>query len=185
MPWPSLLVNVAETSLSLRSGLDEESHRDLLASLKRDSQALYSVSLNFMKHAAGIKIISCYEQMPTPPQSECVSRLRLLILGLDTLISRQCINEHTGGLGLPGEKLIPMAGCDHRSVACFSSRDDEKYRLVVHEIKKVVRASAKSMSASPSLPANRRVQGEHAPWNGNNLYLCRSQIPSDVFCRWA
>ena len=44
-------------------------------------------------------------------------------------------------LGFPGEKLIPMMGCDHRSIARFASRDDANYKLIVREIKEAVKSA--------------------------------------------
>lgn len=43
-------------------------------------------------------------------------------------------------LGFPGEKLVPMMGCDHLSIANFASRDDANYKLIVHEIKEAVKS---------------------------------------------
>lgn len=32
-----------------------------------------------------------------------------------------------------------MAGCDHRSIACFSSREDKNYCLIVKKIKRLIK----------------------------------------------
>jgi hypothetical protein len=58
-----------------------------------------------------------------------------------SLTRKKVVNEYTGVMGFPGEKSIPMMGCDHRSTARFASRDDANYKLIVREIKEAVKSA--------------------------------------------
>jgi len=121
--WPKLLANILDTSLYLTSGFHGSTRRDLLKSLERNSKELRTVSDNFSSQVKNIKIISFYEQNKTP-----VGR------ALSSLI----VDEDTGILGWPGEIPHPMMGCDHRTICRFSDKDDQRYQLILHEIKTLI-----------------------------------------------
>jgi hypothetical protein len=63
------------------------------------------------------------------------------------------VNETNAALGLKLEKLRAMSGCNHISIAKYSSREDENYQAIMLAIKKVLR------SASVGKPATKATKG--------------------------
>lgn len=116
--WPLLLANVVKASLSLGSGLSVRN--DLLESLKRNSEELQGISINFRNQVKEVKIISCYEQSTTYP------------------FGSRIVDQNTGVLGFPNETLIPMSGCDHHTVCRFPSEDDQNYQMILYELKNLI-----------------------------------------------
>ena len=70
--WPLLLANVINASLAAESQFWGRARTDLLKSLEKDAGGLHEISFNFRNQAAGIRVVSCYEQNITPPLNELV-----------------------------------------------------------------------------------------------------------------
>ena len=45
------------------------------------------------------------------------------------------VDEETGTLDVPGEIVVPMSGCDHRTICRFPRADSNGYLLVLAHIK--------------------------------------------------
>lgn len=73
-PWKTLLVNSAKDSLY---GLNPSKTVDIniLKSIERNATSFQKVRAEFRKHAISLKlkILTCYEDVLTPPQQFCVS----------------------------------------------------------------------------------------------------------------
>lgn len=46
----------------------------------------------------------------------------------------QVVDQYTGTLDFPGEVIIPIDGCDHRSMCRFSTEEDHNYRVLKSRI---------------------------------------------------
>ncbi|KAH8765724.1 hypothetical protein F5882DRAFT_335083, partial [Hyaloscypha sp. PMI_1271] len=121
--WPQLLANISTVSLHVSSGLTGSTRKDLLQNLERNSETLKTISTEFRNQAKDIKIFSCIEQHTTTPLSKLI------------------VDAHTGILDFPGEVIIPMDGCDHRTMCRFSNKDDNNYRVLKSRIKGLFDAS--------------------------------------------
>ncbi|KAL4786976.1 hypothetical protein BJX76DRAFT_50925 [Aspergillus varians] len=126
-PWPILLVNCAKDSLyrwDAPGSLDIE----VLKAVERNSKSLQKLTVDFRKQAIRIKvkILACYEQLPTPPQQRC------------------SITETHASLALKAEKLRQMVGCDYQSMARFANREDENYKAIVSAVKKVLKSASQT-----------------------------------------
>jgi hypothetical protein len=134
-----LLASIANASLHLSSGFLGSARDDLLNSLRRNSEELLAISIDFRNQVKGVKIISCYEQNITSPLTSLVSCPFLSnLFHFPYLIRNKVVDKHTGVLGFPDEVLIPMSGCDHRTACRFSSKDDQNYQAILSEIKGIV-----------------------------------------------
>lgn len=80
IPWKTLLVNSAKDSLY---GLNSSRIVDIniLTSIEGNAQSFQKVRAEFRKHAINLKlkILTCYEDILTPPQQSCVSFISCLI----------------------------------------------------------------------------------------------------------
>lgn len=48
------------------------------------------------------------------------------------------MDRHTGVLDFPGEVIIPMDGCDHRTLCRFSDEKDSNYRVILSRIRELI-----------------------------------------------
>jgi hypothetical protein len=48
------------------------------------------------------------------------------------------VDRHAGVLDFPGEVIIPMDGCDHRTVCRFSDEKDSNYRVIMSRIRELI-----------------------------------------------
>ena len=49
----------------------------------------------------------------------------------------QIVDDETGTLDVPGETIVPMSGCDHRTICWFPRPNSNGYLLVLAHIKKL------------------------------------------------
>ncbi|KAI1120934.1 hypothetical protein F5Y10DRAFT_289119 [Nemania abortiva] len=122
-PWPNLIYNSARESL-FGVKMPEGSRQDLLQRIKENAEAFRNLPAEFAKIVSGIKIVSCYEKVPTLPREGC------------------SLNELHATLGIRTEKVMAMSGCTHQSLAVFSSREDENYKFIISAIKKARKSAA-------------------------------------------
>ena len=48
------------------------------------------------------------------------------------------MDRHTGVLDFPDEAIIPMDGCDHRTLCRFSSKEDPNYRVICSRMRQLI-----------------------------------------------
>jgi len=143
--WPLFLSNIVNTCTYVGRGVGGRVNGELIKAVKSGSDGLSALSRNFRNQTDGVRIVSCYEQNATTPLFDLVrypegesgpspppSRPWFAAAKMSDI---KVVDEHTGVLGFPGEKIIPMMGCDHRTVCRFTSKDDWNYKLIVREIK--------------------------------------------------
>ncbi|OCL04556.1 hypothetical protein AOQ84DRAFT_380441 [Glonium stellatum] len=118
--WPQLLADILHVGLYAGTGLIGAPRNDLLRGLERNSEVLKSISIDFRNQAKNIKIFSCIEQHSTFPLSKLI------------------VDRNTGVLGFPGEIIIPMDGCDHRTLCRFSDEEDPNYRVIRSRIGQLI-----------------------------------------------
>ncbi|KAJ0414211.1 hypothetical protein BJY00DRAFT_319044 [Aspergillus carlsbadensis] len=133
VPWPSILIRCAVDGVNTGRPVSETTYRGVLDWLNQQAQHLESIPKDFKKNASRhkIKVVSCYEQIPTASQPQC------------------SLDEYTGALGLKTEKVQMMGGCDHHSLAAFSSKEGANYKFIVSAIKKARKAAANASEPAP------------------------------------
>ncbi|TVY19661.1 Protein SERAC1 [Lachnellula arida] len=111
----ALLKMIAQlaTTVSKRGGTFRA---DLLQDLEKDAKVLTQISQEFRNRHEGIKIATFYEQKP----------IEIVPYSKPTLI----VEEESAVMNGAGERLIPMAGCDHTSICKFSRESENSYALV-------------------------------------------------------
>ncbi|KAL4924371.1 uncharacterized protein BDV17DRAFT_295484 [Aspergillus undulatus] len=107
-----------------------------LAWVDRSAGTLRGITESFKSHAVTgrmkMKVLSCYEDVPTSPQQVC------------------SLTKHTAALGLKSEKVHSMKGCTHLSMARFSDREDENYKQIISAIKKMRKSAFKETEPGPT-----------------------------------
>ncbi|OBT71259.1 hypothetical protein VF21_09923 [Pseudogymnoascus sp. 05NY08] len=66
------------------------------------------------------------------------------------------VDRHTGILGFPGEIIIPMDGCDHRTMCRFLNEKDQNYRVLKSRINELLDTSEKTTHGQ-SIGAQREI----------------------------
>ncbi|TVY38555.1 Protein SERAC1 [Lachnellula occidentalis] len=110
-----LLKTIGElaTTLSKRGGTFRG---DLFQDMEKDAKVLAQISKDFRNQLKGIKIATFYEQRA----------IEIVPFSTPTLI----VDEESAVMSVAGERLIPMAGCDHMSICRFSRENGNSYALV-------------------------------------------------------
>ncbi|KAF4151656.1 hypothetical protein CNMCM6069_003279 [Aspergillus lentulus] len=136
VPWATLLKRCASDGLPLGWSQVELSSLGDLSWAESGVVALRDISEGFKAKAKAtkkMKLLFCYEDVPTPPQQEC------------------SLNEYCAALGLRREKVELMVGCSHLSMASFLSRKDENYQRIISVIKKMRNSALKDTEPTSTL----------------------------------
>ncbi|KAF2469566.1 uncharacterized protein BDR25DRAFT_343591 [Lindgomyces ingoldianus] len=118
--WPQLLANLVDFGLYFGSSWTGKTRKDLLEDLAKDSKPLELMATEFVNQIGEIQIVSCVEQRATPP------------------LSSEIVCRQSALLNLPGERIIMMDGCDHRTMCQFPNVLDRNYRRIRSEIKELL-----------------------------------------------
>ncbi|KAF4207005.1 hypothetical protein CNMCM8927_004100 [Aspergillus lentulus] len=144
VPWATLLKRCASDGLPLGWSQVELSSLGDLSWAESSVVALRDISEGFKAKAKAtkkMKLLFCYEDVPTPPQQEC------------------SLNEYCAALGLRREKVELMVGCSHLSMASFLSRKDENYQRIISVIKKIRNSALKDTEPTSTLELSK--SGRH------------------------
>jgi hypothetical protein len=130
-PFPNLLASLANFTTV---GLFGNSRSELIKMLEKDAPGLAQLSSDFTEHLAQIKIASFVEQHKTAKGSIQVSdmlQIKARPNAHELCPQIRIVDSKTGTIGnVPGERYVPMQGCDHKTVCLFSSRN-HNYKLVL------------------------------------------------------
>lgn len=149
--WPQLLADILCVGLFAGTGFAGGPRKDLLQDLERNSATLKSISTEFRNQAKNIKIFSCIEQHSTPPLSKLVVLIKSPYRLFNISNLKQIVDRHTGVLDFPDEAIIPMDGCDHRTLCRFSSKEDPNYRVICSRMRQLIGGYCSSREKSPLL----------------------------------
>ncbi|KFY81883.1 hypothetical protein V500_11000 [Pseudogymnoascus sp. VKM F-4518 (FW-2643)] len=111
--FPALLATVANVELSGTSRYVGSMRSDLIKSLEKGSKSLNDISTNFRNQIGNMKIASFIELDKTPPANKLI------------------VDEFSGIMGVPKERIIPMQGCDHRTICRFPGTYSKGYKAVL------------------------------------------------------
>ncbi|OBT96248.1 hypothetical protein VE01_05769 [Pseudogymnoascus verrucosus] len=110
---PLVLANIANVVLSGVGRYVGSMRSDLIKSLEKDSMGLKDISTNFRDQTENMKIASFYELKTTPP------------------VNKLIVDKISGIMDVARERIIPMPGCDHRTICRFPRRDSNGYKTVL------------------------------------------------------
>lgn len=110
--FPSVVTGIANLALTGTSRFVGRMRSDLIENLKKDSKVLEDIATNFRKQTNSFQIASFIEQDITPP------------------LKSRIVDDTSGIMNIPNERIVPMHGCDHRSICRFASKHSESYKRV-------------------------------------------------------
>ncbi|KFZ03150.1 hypothetical protein V502_11189 [Pseudogymnoascus sp. VKM F-4520 (FW-2644)] len=111
--FPALLASVANVALSGTSRYVGSMRLDLIKSLEKESESLNDISTNFRNQMGNMKIASFIELDKTPPANKLI------------------VDGFSGIMGVPRERIVPMQGCDHRTICRFPGTYSKGYKAVL------------------------------------------------------
>ncbi|KAH8745409.1 hypothetical protein BGZ57DRAFT_862505 [Hyaloscypha finlandica] len=110
--FPSVLTGIANLALTGTSRFVGSMRLDLIKNLKKDSKVLEDIATNFRKQTSSLQIASFIEQDITPP------------------LKSRIVDDTSGIMNISNERIVPMQGCDHRSICRFAGKHSESYKRV-------------------------------------------------------
>ncbi|KAH0562180.1 hypothetical protein GP486_003124 [Trichoglossum hirsutum] len=129
---PKVLAEIANLALTGTSLFIGRNRTDLIGFLERDSEGLKRISTDFRNQMGDMKIASFIETSITPP-----SRTRI-------------VDDNSGVVGIPKERIVHMDGCDHRNICRFSDKTSNGYQTVLGVLKPWAKDARRVTSDKPT-----------------------------------
>ncbi|KAH0536065.1 hypothetical protein FGG08_007031 [Glutinoglossum americanum] len=164
---PMVLATIANVLLTGTSRFVGRTRTDLIETLKRDSGDLKGISTDFRNQMGNMKIASFIETSITPPAKTRVSGL---------ICYEQIVDNNSGIMDIPKERIVYMDGCDHRSICRFNDKTSNGYRTVLGVLKPWVKEARR---AFPEMTYRKQEA------DGAHPNTCRWILQHDSYKTWA